>query len=812
MARSLLFVVCFLPLLVGAGGCAPGSSGAGEAAEAQLAVTAFPLSVCSGATGAPTFQNAQVLVTAIEPRSSELLLSADEAAAFLVERLEAGEKIASQRIDVRCLDRDVKVAACQAERKRWQAVYTAVTDPPLSGPDKGKPCIRTGKAASVNVPAGSGRVVTILGYAGGCSEERGDIVGYARVRGVEVAAGETATVTAMLAHFGQFNCPAVAASFAARAFPSVGTLPDGRVVAIGGLTAATPGADNSVQLGSPAGDVHIYNPSTGQLEAVADATLQWPRAGAATSYVPRTKNGRPTETGWLALFGGTSQLLAQTADATAFPIQRVADAAIDTVELFDTETSTVVEWRQLSTPCTPDTEESGYCCHASEGVPCWRLSPDCADPDAPASGKCYRLIYLQGEDADMPAYQAAMSRKRVLPQASVMGDGHILVTGGGDWPVDMDAQGYRRGEIFWLREMSREIIQCPSAKCLQRVANADFSAAYEYGFQEPDTLPTLLAVRSGHTASFLGPTADGNYQYLFWGGTPEAGKSADSTKEPLAEVYVQSTGQDRGISGSVFPLDWSGDRGVRTYMLNSAGKPLDFSQVHKVYFHSALPLKPPAVEAGKTIEVLRFLIAGGLYYCDGNKDCRDESNPQTDGKWNYVAGGVQGPAATELYVVEVNPVSHTGAIWRIPDAFPDVNLGVGRYMHGAVVSDYSFADIQWNQDTNVTLLGGFTDLAGSADAADPALLVRYLRLAGETTNPIDRRSMPDLKVVAPSGDGPMAGRGALSAVALPDDTILLVGGLATGYELAQGGAGSGIGPVEVFAPTNIDIDFATLLQ
>lgn len=144
-----------------------------------------------------------------------------------------------------------------------------------------------------------------------------------------------------------------------------------------------------------------------------------------------------------------------------------------------------------------------------------------------------------------------MKLARVFPQAVVLSDGLVAITGGGQWPKDTD-EDYLQIEIY------------------------DPTAAEGAGdFLKLSNFKSF-ATRAGHSISFIKSQSGMNYYLLYGGTTPE---------QQVAEVMRQSSLQKDGVDGHFMEITIEGDAPAYTY------------------FHQMTPLSG-----------MRFLATGGVRY------------------------------------------------------------------------------------------------------------------------------------------------------------------------------------------------------
>ena len=464
---------------------------------------------------------------------------------------------------------------------------------------------RWGESVSVGgVPEGDGWEVTVLAYAGAAEENETPLY-YARATDVRVRKGESTEAEAILTRFGGLSCPSPEEAFPHRAFASVTATNEGPVIVAGGFTAST-GTGDDAKLTSPDNGVYVYEPLRGKLRRVAE--LARARAGHAAVYLPRK--------GWVVFFGGTNELPFDLA-ADGFPIRYDVD---DTAKAFgDFEIYDVASESMYARDCPGGACQS--CCEADgtekPGRPsqCDAAGVDCGDC-------CWDCDQLRG----------SMVRGRVLARPAVMSDGFVIITGGGDWPNHEEA-GFRPADVFDAN------------------ANCGFG-----GFQDEMVLPRSESIRAGHTMTFVEANDAGRYLFLMWGGTKETGGVPGV--HPIAETYVESSQQFKGISGVFRQVRITSDDG---------------GLVPNLYFHSmtALPDR-------------RFLLAGGV-------------------RRSGAQGGFDAPSGDDLYVVTLSgDDAISAAVERVVGG-----MDTGRFLHTASA----------HGERHVMLFGGLGGTSGYPAAA-----------------------------------------------------------------------------------------------
>ncbi len=212
-------------------------------------------------------------------------------------------------------------------------------------------------------------------------------VQYGRVRGITVLQDETAKVAVSLSNFGKFSCMTPPNGASNVMFPTLTTLPDGRILMAGGFRKVTEDTGR-FEVTMPSDMAFIYDPATNAIKQVGNM-MNKPRGAHAAAYLPKSQ--------LVLLVGGTERLYMEKKN-DCFPWYFLKDKAGDvgyTYELFDTRTEKFLVW-------------------------------DGADwPDG-----------TLGEDGKVaePVHVMVKQVRRVFPAVAVNNDGTALVTGGGLWP------------------------------------------------------------------------------------------------------------------------------------------------------------------------------------------------------------------------------------------------------------------------------------------------------------------------------------------------------------------------------------------
>ena len=229
-----------------------------------------------------------------------------------------------------------------------------------------------GAADIQSVPAGSDRVVTVLG----CSDGQDAPSWYGRARDVTVVQGRSAELEMVLTRFNAFTCVSEQGGqkFTHRAFPSAVLMGDGRVFVSGGFTGKRDldGGVSSFELNTPSKEAFVYDPLTGVFEYVGDMKVA--RAAHSTVYV--TLDGRDK----VLIFGGATKAGVKT--GATFPFSLDSADALDSFEIYDVRDNT------------------------------------------------FEVPTFEG------GVEKKMRMGRAFFTAARMADNSVLITGGGEWPSD----------------------------------------------------------------------------------------------------------------------------------------------------------------------------------------------------------------------------------------------------------------------------------------------------------------------------------------------------------------------------------------
>jgi len=223
---------------------------------------------------------------------------------------------------------------------------------------------------------------------------------FGRARDITVLQDETTKVTASLSGFGKFSCMTPPNGASNVLFPTLTTLPDGRILMAGGFSKVTEDAGR-FEIAMPSDMAFIYDPVSVKFTQVGNQ-MNKPRGAHAAAYLPKSQ---------LILLVGGSERMYMEKKNDCFPWYFLKDKAGDvgyTYELFDTRTEKFLQWNGAE----------------------W---PDKLD--------------------DEPVHTMIKQVRRVFPAVAVNNDGTALVTGGGMWPscgsktMETDAD-YQVAELY----------------------------------------------------------------------------------------------------------------------------------------------------------------------------------------------------------------------------------------------------------------------------------------------------------------------------------------------------------------------------
>ncbi|MCB9789274.1 MAG: hypothetical protein H6744_21570 [Deltaproteobacteria bacterium] len=265
----------------------------------------------------------------------------------------------------------------------------------------------------------------------------------------------------LLTKYGGFSCvrldapvanPQGAINFPNVMFPAAVQLGDGRILITGGFTNTT--TDNGrTFLGNASSSAFLFNPRTGEVRAAGGGTMGQGLGRAAHAMEYLPAEDPATGHDHVLIVGGADRL---EIVGGAFPYQYdKADGRRDYV-LYDVQDDTF----------TPGTE--------------------------------------------------LMDLKRAFPRTHVMADGTVVITGGGEWPLET-SQDYLQVEVF--------------------DPNRDGGP----GFIDVTHFASFFQ-RSGHSLTFIKNTEDGLTNLLVWGGT-----FTQVAGQKIAEVLKQSAQQREGL-------------------------------------------------------------------------------------------------------------------------------------------------------------------------------------------------------------------------------------------------------------------------
>ena len=163
-----------------------------------------------------------------------------------------------------------------------------------------------------------------------------------------------------------------------------------------------------------------------------------------------------------------------------------------------------------------------------------RVDEKSAFPFRPSANKDYvrndALLYDIDANTFTPISEP-MYRKRAFPRASLMSDGTVIISGGGDWPSEEDEE-YTEVDVFDPLKQGGP------------------------GFLTTASFRGEVA-RAGHAMAFLKNDENGQSHYLLWGGT--------SSVSDVAEVLRQSSQQREGVDGTFAQVTERGETGLNPF-------------------------------------------------------------------------------------------------------------------------------------------------------------------------------------------------------------------------------------------------------
>lgn len=239
------------------------------------------------------------------------------------------------------------------------------------------------------IPQSTNLELTMLGLAEGSDRP----VVFGRARNLQVTKNESTQVYLTLGRYGDYSCVDVPSGTPNMVFPTVTTLPDGRVLIAGGFTKVSEAA-GSFEIYNPSDRAYIYDPATGEMRQASNIMNQ-ARGAHSAIYMPSGK---------VMLVGGVDRLFMEKDSGDSFPWYYLKDKAGTvgrTYELFDVDTE--------------------------------------------------RFLKLE-EDWPDEGNELFKQVRRVFPALALNNDGSVLVTGGGQWHsirTDVEADSdYQVAELY----------------------------------------------------------------------------------------------------------------------------------------------------------------------------------------------------------------------------------------------------------------------------------------------------------------------------------------------------------------------------
>lgn len=181
---------------------------------------------------------------------------------------------------------------------------------------------------ALDVPAGSGLELTLIGNAGGKP------AWMARRSGQKIVKNTTSTFDMTLMQVEAFTCLSPSAGGAPNVlFPSVTSIGKGRVLITGGFGVSNTNGGKTELSGAQDG-AWIFDVDTGELREVKNqARMAVPRAGHSAIFLPKSNR--------VLIVGGAQKMSVDAASGP--PVWKVSDGVNYPYEIFDVETETFIK-------------------------------------------------------------------------------------------------------------------------------------------------------------------------------------------------------------------------------------------------------------------------------------------------------------------------------------------------------------------------------------------------------------------------------------------------------------------------------------
>lgn len=356
-------------------------------------------------------------------------------------------------------------------------------------------------------------------------------------------------------------------------------------------------------------------------------------------------------------------------------------------------------------------------------------------------------------------------KKMALPRAFFSAvslyDNSILLMGGGAWPFDVDGS-YQMPEI-WLPTLDA-VAEDESATAEETVSTGSVLGIGE-GL-------IMNSQHNGAAVTKLEDTEQALSRYLIVGGAVDSASTV--------EIFTQSSKQGEGAGGAFKQVS---------------------STLPRIYFPTLTALRNHPDGAK------RFLLSGGIIY---------SSKEKVGKNWRLI-----GSINTKTYLLSV-AANDTLSVVDVPDS----TYSCEQRLFGSVTAAGS--------GDRAVIIGGYSDLSGNVNRENCYLRVRD-RLSvtrwevstgcktwsynNDIENPLYRTvticQVSPAEYSWSTGFEWMTGTGAMNeqaragqrVEALPDDSILVTGGIN-----GMGSLGTGVGVMEVFAPSIINVELAEPLD